>query len=52
MIQLIHRFEESNDNKVSYEIVDRRPGDIAECNAEYELGWKAKKDLIHKCRGS
>lgn len=48
-------FEEANDIEVPYEIVDRRPGDIASCyadasKAEQELGWKAKRDIIAMCR--
>ena len=38
-----------------YDIVERRPGDIAECYAdptlaEKELGWRAEKDLVDMCR--
>ncbi|HLR34123.1 MAG TPA: UDP-glucose 4-epimerase, partial [Tissierellales bacterium] len=41
--------------KVPYEIVDRRPGDIAECYADprkayEELGWKADKDIVDMCK--
>ena len=55
VLQLIHAFEEVNNIKVPYEIVDRRPGDIAFCyadasKAERELGWKAKRGLIEMCR--
>ena len=55
VLQLLKAFEEANGLKVPYEIVDRRPGDIAECyanasKAERELGWKAKRDIIDMCR--
>jgi UDP-glucose 4-epimerase len=55
VLQLLTAFEEANGLKVPYEIVDRRPGDIAECyanasKAEKELGWKAKRDIIDMCR--
>ncbi|MGI6066483.1 MAG: UDP-glucose 4-epimerase GalE [Bacillota bacterium] len=55
VLQLLQAFEEANGLKVPYEIVDRRPGDIAECyadpgKAERELGWKAKRDIIDMCR--
>jgi UDP-glucose 4-epimerase len=55
VLQLVHAFEEANNIKVPYEIVDRRPGDIAEfyadaSKAERELGWKAKKGIIDMCR--
>ena len=48
-------FEEANGIEVPYEIVARRPGDIAECyadasKAERELGWTAKRDIISMCR--
>ncbi|WP_245692439.1 GDP-mannose 4,6-dehydratase [Sporomusa acidovorans] len=48
-------FEEANDIAVLYEIVDRRPGDIAECYADAtkagkELQWKAKRDIVAMCR--
>jgi UDP-glucose 4-epimerase len=55
VLQLVKAFEEANGIKVPYEIVDRRPGDIAECyanasKAERELGWTAKRDLMDMCR--
>ncbi len=50
VLQLMHAFEEVNNIKVPYEIVGRRPGDIASCyadvsKAERELGWKAKRGI-------
>ena len=50
VLELLHTFEEVNHVKVPYEIVKRRPGDIAECyadagKAERELGWKAKRGI-------
>lgn len=50
VLELVHTFEEVNNIKVPYEIVERRPGDIASCyadpsKAERELGWKAKRGL-------
>jgi len=55
VLQLVKAFEEANGIKVPYEIVDRRPGDIAECyadalKAKRELGWTAKRDIIAMCR--
>ena len=55
VLQLIHAFEEVNNIKVPYEIVGRRPGDIASCyadasKAERELGWKAKRGIKEMCR--
>ena len=55
VLQLIHAFEEVNNIKIPYEIVGRRPGDIASCyadasKAERELGWKAKRGIKEMCR--
>ena len=50
MLQLIQAFEDVNNIKIPYEIVDRRPDDIATVfadvgRAEQELGWKAGRGL-------
>jgi UDP-glucose 4-epimerase len=55
VLQLVKAFEEANGIKVPYEIVERRPGDIAKCYADVtkakkELGWTAKRDIIDMCR--
>lgn len=55
VLELVKAFKEANDIEVPYEIVDRRPGDIASCyadasKAERELGWTAKRDIIAMCR--
>jgi UDP-glucose 4-epimerase len=55
VLQLIHAFEKVNNAKVPYEIVGRRPGDIASCyadasKAERELGWKARRGIKEMCR--
>ena len=55
VLQLIKAFEDANGIDVPYEIVARRPGDIAECyadasKAEKELGWTAKRNLVDMCR--
>lgn len=47
VLQLIKAFEEVNNLRIPYEVVGRRPGDIAEYYAdvskvEKELGWKAQ----------
>lgn len=54
VLELIHAFEHANDIKVPYEIVERRPGDIAVAYADVskaknELAWVAKRDLITMC---
>jgi UDP-glucose 4-epimerase len=55
VIQLIQAFEKVNNIEIPYEVVDRRPGDIASCyadtkKAKVELGWKAKHDIMSMCR--
>lgn len=50
VLKMVDAFEKASDHKVPYEIVDRRPGDIAECwadpsNAFKDLNWKAEKTL-------
>jgi UDP-glucose 4-epimerase len=55
VLELVKAFEEANGIEVPYEIVDRRPGDIALCyadvsKAERELGWTAKRDVTTMCR--
>ena len=55
VLQLVRAFEKTNGIEVPFEIVGRRPGDIAECyadasKAERELGWKARRDLLDMCR--
>lgn len=55
VLELVKAFEKANSIEVPFEIVDRRPGDIASCyanasKAKTELGWKAKRDIIAMCR--
>lgn len=55
VLELVKAFEEASAIKIPYEIVDRRPGDIASCyadasKAEKELGWKAKRGISDMCR--
>lgn len=55
VLQLVKAFEEANNIKVPYEILGRRPGDIATCyasteKAEKELNWKAKRSIVDMCR--
>lgn len=55
VLELINAFEEANEIEIPYEIVERRPGDIATCYADVskarmELGWIAKRDIITMCR--
>lgn len=55
VLQLVKAFEEVNGIAVPYEVVDRRPGDIAECyadasKAERELGWRAVRGVKEMVR--
>lgn len=55
VLQLIQTFETVNGLKIPYEMVARRPGDIAECYADAgranrELGWTARRNLADMCR--
>ena len=57
VLQIVESFERENDIKVSYKIVERRPGDIATCYADpskalEELGWKAEKGISEMCKDS
>ena len=57
MLDMIDAFEKANNIKVNYKIVDRRPGDIAECYADpkkarEELGFVATRTLEDMCRDS
>lgn len=57
VLELIHAFEKVNGIKVPYEIVSRRPGDIAVCyadakKAELELGWKTALTIEDMVRDS
>jgi len=55
VLQLLNAFEEANGINVPFEIVARRPGDIADCYADVskakrELDWNAKRNLVAMCR--
>ncbi|MFS1511139.1 UDP-glucose 4-epimerase GalE [Chengkuizengella sp. SCS-71B] len=55
VLELVKAFEDANGIEVPYEIVDRRPGDVASCYADVskakkEFGWTAKRDIIAMCR--
>ncbi len=55
VLDVVNAFQEANDVKVKYEIVPRRPGDIATCysdpaKAKELLNWQAEKTLVDMCR--
>ena len=57
VLDMVHAFIDTNRVPVPYEIVDRRPGDIAVCYADpaksaEKLHWKAEKDLNDMVRDS
>jgi UDP-glucose 4-epimerase len=57
VLDVVKTYEEESGRPVPYEIVDRRPGDVAESwadvsKAERELGWVAARDLRAMCADS
>ena len=55
VLELVETFKRVNNVDVPYEIVDRRPGDVAICFADAtlareELGWTAQYGLDEMCR--
>jgi UDP-glucose 4-epimerase len=57
VLDVIRAFEKASGRPVPYRIVDRRPGDVAQCYADPALagqllGWRAEKDLDAMCRDS
>jgi UDP-glucose 4-epimerase len=54
VLEVVSAFERISGCQVPYEIVDRRPGDVAEVwadpsRAEETLGWHAQHDLLRMC---
>jgi UDP-glucose 4-epimerase len=54
VLEMIKAMEKASGKSIAYEIVDRRPGDIAECYAdpayaEKMLGWKAQRGIDDMC---
>ncbi len=55
VLDIVESFEKVNGIKIPYEIVGRRPGDIATCFADPSkakklFGWTAKKSIDDMCR--
>ena len=55
VLELVQAFERASGREVAYEIVARRPGDVAEVYADPSLahellGWRAKLDIDAMCR--
>lgn len=54
VLEVIKAFEAASGRPVAHEIVDRRPGDVAECYADPArarelLGWTARRGLADMC---
>jgi UDP-glucose 4-epimerase len=54
VLELLHAFEEASGREIPYAIVERRPGDVAECYADpglarERLGWEARRDVRAMC---
>jgi UDP-glucose 4-epimerase len=54
VLEMVHAFEQASGRPIPYQIVDRRPGDIAKCYADAskareELGWTAERDIGQMC---
>ena len=54
VLEMLHAFERAVGHELPHEVVDRRPGDIAESyadpsKAEAELGWKATRTVDDMC---
>jgi UDP-glucose 4-epimerase len=57
VLELVRAFEQASGRNVPYEIVGRRPGDIAACYADPSrarelLGWQTTRDLAAMCADS
>lgn len=57
VLEMIKTFEAASGITIPYDIVERRPGDVASCYAdpslaEQLLGWKAQRTLEEMCRSS
>lgn len=54
VLEMVAAFEKACGKTLPYQIVERRPGDIAQCYADpcrasRELGWRAEHNLEHMC---
>jgi UDP-glucose 4-epimerase len=54
VLDMVRAFEVASGRRVPYQIVARRPGDVAQCwadpsRAARELGWRAEYDLPRMC---
>lgn len=54
VLQVVQAFEAASGRRIPYRIIDRRPGDVAQCYADPAqanrlLGWKAERNLAQMC---
>ena len=54
VLEMVRGFEKASGRTVPYQVVERRPGDVAACwadpsLAERLLGWRAQRDLAAMC---
>jgi UDP-glucose 4-epimerase len=54
VLDVVAAFEGASGRAIPYEIVDRRPGDVARCYADASLatrllGWRSTRDLNQMC---
>ncbi len=57
VLELVRAFEQASGRPIPYDVVARRPGDIAACYADPSLaqqllGWKAERSLADMCADS
>ena len=57
VLEMVRAFEAACGRPIAYQIVDRRPGDVAKCYADpakarEELGWTAERDVAQMCADS
>lgn len=54
VLEVVNAFEQASGRPIPYRIVDRRPGDVAECYADAAtakklMGWQAHRSLLQMC---
>jgi UDP-glucose 4-epimerase len=54
VLEVVRAFEEASGRQVPYRVIDRRPGDVAQCYADPALaqellGWRARRSLQAMC---
>jgi UDP-glucose 4-epimerase len=57
VLEMVRAFERASGQAVPFQVVARRPGDIASCYADpalaqSELGWNAERDIAQMCADS